>query len=59
MVYLMRLFSFIGYVSVKLQGHYDLEIMWEKSTVVYFRILSWHLSGGTDENMKNLGWSVL
>jgi hypothetical protein len=30
----------------------ELEMIWKETVVAHFKILSWHLPGGTDENHK-------
>lgn len=32
----------------------DLEGMWKEAVIAYFKVLSWHLSGSTEENQENL-----
>jgi hypothetical protein len=42
-------------------SEYELERIWKEAAMTYFKVLSWHLSGGTEENddKPQSGWPVL
>jgi hypothetical protein len=37
----------------------ELKGIWKEILVAYFKVLSWNLSGGTEENHKNLQMASL
>jgi hypothetical protein len=50
--------------SVVLYGEDDLTSMWRETIMIYFKALSWHLSGGTEEKLQlyvydlKLSWRI-
>jgi hypothetical protein len=36
----------------------ELEIKWKEAVVTYFKVLSWHLPGGTKENPRKLSFRI-